>query len=83
MPPITKTEARRTGRPTSGLQTILISNNFGTLVEMKAWLKNHKYKYGRHRRTTNFFRFIQNLPIIGAKYFTQVLPNGIELVYMR
>lgn len=83
MPTISKQEAIKRGLLTSGLQTILIPHSFGTLTQMKAWLKKHSYKYGTHRKTVNFTRFIQNLPIKNATYYSKVLSNGIELVFMH
>lgn len=81
MPYITIDEAKRKKIPRNNLQTILIPRDNDLDIARK-WLKKHKYKVS-HRTTTHFYRFMQNNPIIGAAYYTKVLPNKIELIFQK
>ena len=99
MPVLTYTEAIAQGKPISGLQTVLLPKAKFSKEEAKKWLKDHKYKYGNYRTSknskelrflsaepneaANFHRFMQINPIEGATYYTEKLPNGVELVFMK
>ena len=82
MPLISQQEARQMGIPKKTLQTILISRKH-TLAESKQWLKDNNYANSYYRTTANFRRFMQTPPIKGAKYYSTVLPNGVELVHQE
>jgi hypothetical protein len=47
------------------------------------WLKAHDYEYRRYRSTANYHRFNQAPEIINARYYTQRLPNGVDLVFEK
>jgi hypothetical protein len=68
------------------IQTVLIPRTF-TLKMARAWIKLHKYKLTFRGKpvdiTTYFYRFRQAAVRPHARYFTQVLPNGVELVFMK
>jgi hypothetical protein len=83
MPTISKSQAIKSGKPTQGLQTILMPKDRFSKESSKLWLKSHGYRYGNMRQTTNFFRFMQTSPIEGVRYVTETLPNGVELIFMR
>lgn len=80
MPTISKKKAIEMGIPKKNLQTILIPNKY-TLEHMKQWLKDHNYVNSNYRKTKNFIRFLQNFPIQKATYYTETLPNGVELIF--
>lgn len=85
MPTISKQEAILRGlkKNTWQLHTILIPIS-DSLINARVWLKDHGYYVKWHRITENFHRFNQNVPAVrGAEYRTQMLPNGVELVYLR
>lgn len=82
MPNISKGFAHMIGMPNKTLQTILIPKSFG-LHKARQWLKTHSYDYENFRKTKNFYRFMQNLDIAEANYYTVKLPDGIELVYQE
>ena len=82
MPRISKLAARVFKIPKNSLQTVLIKDDV-SLDDAKAWLKEHGLNYGKHRRTKNFWRFIQVNPINGAEFYSKVLPNGVELVFQK
>lgn len=82
MPTISKSEAIRSGIPKKTLQTILIPNDY-SLKESRAWLKDHNYSNAYYRNTKNFRRWMQVFPIRGASYYSNVLNNGIELIYQE
>jgi hypothetical protein len=87
MPYITKAEAKKKKIKSNSLQTILIPRNDFTLEQARKWIENnkkkHHYKYGYHRTTSHYFRFMQENPVIGATYYTITLPNKIHLVYQE
>jgi hypothetical protein len=79
MPQISLQEAIKKNLKSGHIHTILIPKEFG-LDEAKKWLKSHGYKI-RHRSTTNVFRFNQVPEIIGARFGSKRLPNGVILVF--
>ncbi len=95
MPTISVQEARALGYPAHGVQTILISELFKLksdriprtrewkLSKAKKWVAEHGFQSYFLRQTDSFNRFMQLNPVIGNKYYTEVLPNGIELVIYR
>lgn len=72
---------------TMKLQTILIPRRNFTLRAAKAWIRKHGFRltfFGKPVDiTTNYYRFRQSDPVQHAKYFTKVLPNGIELIMLQ
>jgi hypothetical protein len=46
----------------------------------KAWLKKHKLKYGKLDETETQLRFRQFDPVVGAKYFTKSIDDGLMLI---
>ena len=79
MPEISLSEAKKRGIKSGELHTIIIPKEFG-LDNAKQWIKSHKYK-ARHRTTVNTYRFNQIPEIIGARFSSKKLPNGIILVF--
>ena len=83
MPWVTKKEATRLNIPKKTLQTILIPKDGYTLREAKKWLKDHSKANSYIRETTNYFRAMQTVPIIGSTYHTTKLSNGVMYVYQE
>jgi len=83
MPVISKEEAIASGKPTEGLQTILFPKSKFTSSSARKWLKRENLRSDDVRETANYYRFMQTNPIFGAGYYTKMLPNGVELVYMK
>lgn len=89
MPTISLEEANKRGYDLSKplLQTILFpkysNHNIRGFTRKTStqWLKEHGYSAKYYRTTKNFIRRMIHNPIQGASYFTQVLPNKIELVF--
>lgn len=79
MPIISKRQAIYQGIPRKHLHTVLVPREWGLQIA-KEWIKAHDYK-ARHRTTTNFYRFNQVPEIIGAHFYTKILPNDVELVF--
>ncbi len=85
MPTITRNVAVRHGYPTNKwfVQTILIHKHAYTKAQAIQWLKSHGYDHSNSRLTFNFRRFMQTNPVEGAKYYTDVVCPGVEVVYQR
>ena len=83
MPTISRKQAKEAGKPTSGLQTILIPKASFSKEDARTWLRDHGFKYGNCRETANFYRFMQTNSIYGGRYATKKIENGIEFVFMR
>lgn len=64
------------------LHAILFEKSKFTLNDAKNWLKIHNYKYIHNRETKNIWRFRIKEQIKDYKFFTKVLNNGVELVFM-
>jgi len=64
------------------LHAILFPKNKFSFDEARSWIKNHNYKYIHNRQTKNIWRFRIKEQIYGYKFYTKVLNNGIEFVYM-
>jgi hypothetical protein len=63
------------------LQTILIPKKSFSLKKAFNWLEKHKYHSNKVDVDKNFYRFRQSEPKKG-RYYTKVLPNKIELVFV-
>lgn len=85
MPKISRDMAIARGFPVNKwfLQTILFNKELWTKDLAREWLKSNKYKYGNWRQTINFHRFMQNVDVDGATYYTKKTKDGIELVFQR
>ena len=81
MPYVSRLQAIRLNIPKKTIQTVEIPREKYTLNSAKAWLRENGYAYHYYRNTTNYIRFMQVMPIIGAEYYSKKLPNGIILVY--
>lgn len=64
------------------LHAILFPKSKFTLEQSKQWLKNHNYIYIHNRQTKNIWRFRIREQIKGYNFYTYILPNKIELIYM-
>ena len=64
------------------LHAILFEKSKFTLNDAKNWLKIHNYNYIHNRQTKNIWRFRIKEQIKDYKFFTKVLNNGVELVFM-
>lgn len=62
------------------VQSILFPRGVFTEVHAKKWLQMHGYHATKVDITEHFLRFRQFDPIPGSRYYTKVLPNGVELV---
>lgn len=65
------------------LHAILFPKDKFTLNEAKKWLDSHNYNYIHNRQTKNIWRFRIKTEIRGYTFFTKVLPNGVEMVFMK
>lgn len=81
MPWVSKKEATKLNIPKKTLQTILIPKDKYSLREAKKWLKEHSKANSYIRETTNYYRAMQTVPIVGSNYHTSTLANGIMYVY--
>lgn len=79
MPQITKAEAKRLGIKSGQLHTIIAPKTL-KLEDVKLWLKEHGYKI-RYRSTANTYRFNQVPEIIGARFGSKTLSNGIIFTF--
>lgn len=82
MPYISKARAIQYKYPNPNLQTIEIPKKY-SLKDAQIWLQGHGFLYKNYRETVNFYRFIQNDVIRGARYFSDKLPNDIIFVYQQ
>lgn len=64
------------------LHAILFPKDKYSLNDAKEWLKNHNYRYIHNRQTKNIWRFRIKEQIKDYNFFTKVLNNGVELVFM-
>lgn len=64
------------------IQTVLIPDSY-TKKEAIDWLTTHGLRHNYHRMTKHFHRFMQHNPVERAKYYTEHLSNGINLVYQK
>lgn len=64
------------------LHAVLFPKSNFSLDDAKQWLKSHNYEYIHNRQTKNIYRFRIKEQIKGYNFFTKVLPNKIELVFM-
>ena len=61
------------GRPSSIVQTIIFPKEFWTMSKAKAWLKKHKFKYGKVDEKVNTLRFRQvNPEFIGKETYRTI-----------
>lgn len=84
MPTISRAEAVKRGYPTDKwfLQTILFNKRMSKKQAVD-WLNKHGHSHNYYRTITNFHRFMQNNPVRGATYFTQMAGPNVELVFQR
>jgi len=64
------------------LHAILFPKSKFTLEQSKKWLESHNYKYIHNRQTKNIWRFRIKEQIKGYGFFSKILENGVELVFM-
>jgi hypothetical protein len=64
------------------LHAILFDKSKFSLNNAKKWLEIHNYKYIHNRQTKNIWRFRIKEQIKDYKFFTKVLNNGVEFVFM-
>ncbi len=64
------------------LHAVLFPKSLHTPTQAREWLKYHNYKYIHNRDTTNIHRFRIREQVKGMKFYTIVLNNGVEMVYM-
>lgn len=75
--PLKEDEGKR-----SILHAILFPKDKYSLNDAKKWLDAHNYKYIHNRQTKNIWRFRIKTEIKDYKFFTKVLNNGVEMVFM-
>jgi hypothetical protein len=83
MPWVSKEEATKLNIPHKTLQTIEINRHQFNLRQAKKWLKDHSYANAYYRTTTNYWRFMQTPPIVGATYQSKKLNDYIILVFQH
>lgn len=64
------------------LHAILFPKNKFTLNNAKIWLKENNYHYIHNRQTKNIYRFRIKNEIKDYKFYTKILPNNIQLIFM-
>jgi len=64
------------------LHAILFPKSKFTLNDAKKWLETHNYNYIHNRQTKNIWRFRIKEQIKGYNFFTKILNNGVELIFM-
>ena len=64
------------------LHAILFPKSLYTPKQCREWLKLHNYVYIHNRDTSHFHRFRIREQVRNMGFYTIVLKNGIELVYM-
>lgn len=64
------------------LHAILFPKSKFSLNDAKKWLESHNYKYIHNRQTKNIWRFRIKEQIKGYNFFTKILDNGVEFVFM-
>ena len=79
MPRISKKIAEIRHLPHKVIQTVLTPKTW-TYAQSMRWLEDHGLKTHYMHQTPNFTRWMQNPPVIGAKYYSKVLGNGVILV---
>ncbi len=75
--PLKEDEGKR-----SILHAILFDKSKFTFDAAKKWLETHNYKYIHNRQTKNIWRFRIKEQIKDYKFFTKILDNGVELIFM-
>lgn len=64
------------------LHAVLFPKLLYTPKQCREWLKLHNYNYIHNRDTVNYHRFRIREQIKGMRFYTIILNNGIELIYM-
>lgn len=64
------------------LHAILFPKDKYSLNDAKKWLETHNYNYIHNRQTKNIWRFRIKEQIKGYNFFTKILSNGVELIFM-
>lgn len=80
--PIKEKPLREDMKKMSILHAILFPKDKYSLNDAKKWLKDNNYDYIHNRQTKNIWRFRIKEQIKGYDFFTKILNNGIELVFM-
>lgn len=62
------------------VQTILVPAQWG-IDRAVRWLDKHHYVHYKVDYAGNYMRFRQQEPIKGSRYATEVLSNGVHIVY--
>ena len=69
------------------VQTVLVPKKDFTYNQALSWIHRHGYRtsfYGKGVDVTeNFYRFRQAPPRKGVEYYTETLPNGVEIVMYK
>lgn len=63
------------------LHSIAFDKDKWSKEQAKSWLKENDHYRSRFRQTANQFRYNQQPEILGAKFKTKRLNNGINLIY--
>lgn len=64
------------------LHAVLFPKTLFRPKQAKQWLKYHNLVYIHNRDTKNIHRFRIREQVKGMQFYTVVLKNGVELVYM-
>jgi hypothetical protein len=64
------------------LHAVLFEKSLYTPLQAREWLKLHNYNYIHNRDTKNMRRFRIREQVRGMRFYTIVLNNGVELVYL-
>ena len=64
------------------LHAVLFPKSIYTPKQAREWLKYHNLIHIHNRDTKNIHRFRIREQVKGMKFYTVVLNNGVELIYM-
>ena len=78
---ISKKQATELGYKNPNLQTILFSKALKK-KEIIKWLKQHNYFFNL-REETNFYRAMQERPIIGAEFYSKYITTNIIFTFQK
>jgi hypothetical protein len=75
-----KYRAHKAKKAKDNVQSVVFDKDMFTVAQAKAWLKKHKYKYGKVDKKANTLRFRQQDPETYSKYRTKRISDGILFV---
>lgn len=65
------------------VQSVLFPKMYFTLPGAMNWLERHNFQHSKVDITDRFYRFRQRTPLPFSEFYTQTLPNKVELVILK